>query len=312
LDNARVLAYLSQLGGGLAQSEERSITQTRSLEAGVQNGGFKAGGSAQRQSFVKQVVTPTATSNYFRLLDKLQDREKDQGRIVELSAAALADKRWREISEGTFIKVNGVRFTLPKYAADYFFLRRSGSPKLRRFGDLADTFKLNRQQVKQIRAWLRRFGSNPRITFNFEIPRPGGPVRLLVPTQYAALADEQSLITGGSLTLVGKVLRKVEGRADSFVDAQTLGLFAPALGSMPRFLIARKRAAEREYIKALRRGSRKQDAAPKLRAPRAERLEEASRTKSELTTRPLLVRNLNESTRLDGAGLVVMPVAIYK
>jgi hypothetical protein len=312
LDNARVLAYLSQVAGGLTESEERSITQTRSLEAGVQNGGFKAGGSAQKQSFVKQVVTPTATSNYFRLLDKLQDRTKDQGRIVELSAAQLADDRWREISEGAFVKVKGVQFKLPRYAADYFFLRRSGSPRLRRFGDLAETFKLDAPQREQIHDWLERFGKNPRIAFNFEIPRRGGPVQMLVPTQYAALADEQSLITGGSLTLVGKVVRKVETRADSFVDAQTLGLFAPALGSMPRFLIDRKREAEKKYIKALRQGSRDPGAAPELRAPRRERLERAKRGVADLTSRSTLARSLNSATRLDRAGLVVIPVAIYK
>lgn len=135
---------------------------------------------------------------------------------------------------------------------------------------------------------------------------------MLVPTQYAALADEQSLITGGSLTLVGKVVRKVETEADSFVDAQTLGLFAPALGSMPHFLIARKRAAEKGYIKALRQGSRGRNATPELLMPRQERLELAKRVEADLTTRSNLVRSLNKSTRLDRAGLVVIPVAVYK
>jgi hypothetical protein len=312
LDNARVLTYLSQMAGGLRESEERSITQTRSLEAGVENGGFKAGGSAQKQSFVKQVVTPTATSNYFRLLDGLQDRAEHEGRIVEVSAAELADKVWRKIGEGSFVKVTGVRLTLPKYAADYFFLRRSGSPRLRRFGNLADTFELDTRQMRRINWWLGRFGKNPRITFNFEVPRRGGPVRMLVPAQYGALADEQSLITGGSLTLVGKVVRKVDAPDDSFVDAQTLGLFAPALGAMPRFLIRRKRAAERGYSRALRRGSRHLDAAPELRAPPRERLKHARQAKTEMTSRDNLLRNLKDSTRLDRAGLVVIPVAIYK
>ncbi len=312
LDNARVLTYLSQMAGGLRESEERSITQTRSLEAGVENGGFKAGGSAQTQSFVKQVVTPTATSNYFRLLDGLQDREERAGKIVEVTAAKLADDVWRKIREGTFVKVTGVQFTLPKYAADYFFLRRSGSPRLRRFGNLADTFELDDRQMARINDWLARFGKNPRITFNFEVPRDGGPVRMLVPAQYGALADEQSLITGGSLTLVGKVVRKVETKAHSFVDSQTLGVFAPALGSMPRFLIERKREAERGYIRALRRGSRDLDAAPELRAPRRARLKDADQAEADMTSTQSLIRNLKESTRLDRAGLVVIPVAIYK
>lgn len=313
LDNARVLTYLSQVGGGLTQSEERSITQTRSLNAGVQSPGFSAGGTAQNQSFVKQVVTPTATSNYFQLLDKLQDRAEGEGQIVELSAEQLADEeRWRKIEEGTFLKVRNVPFTLPDYAADYFFLRRSGSPRLRGFGNLGQTFKLDREQRRQVQAWLRRFGKNPRITFNFDIPRGGGPVRMLVPAQYAALADEQSLITGGSLTLVGKVVRTVKTEADTFVDSQTLGGFAGALGSTPRFLIDRKRAAEKLYARKLLKGSRDLDAAPELRAPRAERVKRANQAKSEMTTKKNLLSDLNQSTRLDRAGLVVIPVAIYK
>ena len=312
LDNARVLAYLSQVQGGLKESEERSITQTRSLEAGVEHGGFKAGGSAQSQSFVKQVVTPTATGNYFNLLHELQEREHDQGGIVEVDAKELAEHRWKRISEGSFIKVKGVQFKLPRYAADYFFLRRSGSPRLRRFGNLGDSFKLDARQMKRIQDWLARFGPNPRITFNFDIPRRGGPVEMLVPTQYAGLADEQSMITGGSLTLVGKVLRKVENQGERFVDAQTLGVFAPAIGSMPDFLIARKRAAERAYIAALRRGSRDLDAPSELRAPPRQRLDFAERAKDAMTSRATLEHSLTEETRLDRAGLVVIPVAIYK
>ena len=312
LDNARVLAYLSQVGGGLTQREERSITATRSLDAGVQTGAFKAGGTAQSQAFVKQVVTPTATSNYFRLLDKLQDRREEAGKIIEVDAAKLLPERWDEIREGSFVKVTGVEFALPTYATDYFFLRRSGSPRLRRIGALEQTFKLGSDQVAQVQEWLRRFGKNPRITFSFEVPRQGGPVRMLVPAQYAALADEQSLITGGELTLVGKVVRKVDGDHEEFVDGQTLGAFAPALGAMPRFLIERKRRAEQQYIARLRKGSKRRGAPPELRAPERERLKLAEEQKRSMTTPENLVTNLKDETRLDRPGLVVIPVAVYK
>ena len=311
LDNARVLAYLSQANFGLTDREERSITQTESLDAGIETAPFKAGGSAQSQSFVKQVVSPTATSNYFRLLGKLEDLPAPE-ELIKTSATELAPKKWDEIREGSFVKVTGVEFQLPAYATDYFFLQRSGSPRLRRVGSVERRFTLTGEQKAAIKKWLRRFGKNPRITFSFEIPREDGPVRVLLPAQYAALADEQSLITGGELTIVGKVVRKVDGDRDEFVDGQTLGSFANGLGRMPTFLIKLKRQAENEYIARVRKGSKSPDAPPEVRASRAERLKTAKELKRNGTTRDNLVKDLKDSTRLDRNGLVIIPVAIYK
>jgi hypothetical protein len=57
LDNARVLAYSSQVEGGVATSETRSATLTRDIKFGVKAEAiFEAGGSAQNQDFIERVV----------------------------------------------------------------------------------------------------------------------------------------------------------------------------------------------------------------------------------------------------------------
>lgn len=310
LDNARTLAYLSQINYGTLEREERSISQSKSLEAGIEAAPFKAGGSAQRQSFIKQVVTPTAMSNFFELLEKL--RKMRRGKMVETPASNLLPERWDDIKEGSFLMVTGVSFELPPYATDYFFLRRSGRPRLRRVGPIARRFNFNAKEKAAVKKWLRRLGKNPRITFSFELPREDGPVRVLVPTQYLALADEQSLITGGEMTVVGKVVRKVDGERDEFVDGQTLSSFADGLARVPHFLIRLKQRADDEYIAKLRKGSKDPNDPPELRAPKSERTKLVRQLLRSRTTEKNLVANLRDATRVDRPGLVLIPLAVYK
>jgi hypothetical protein len=116
LDNARVLAFLAQIEGGLSASERRTRSVTRRVDAGISGGGGEAGGSSEEQQFVEQVVTPNATTRFYRLLERL----KDKGYLTELDAASHSLARdLLQVQEGAFVRIAGCRLELPSYLLLY-------------------------------------------------------------------------------------------------------------------------------------------------------------------------------------------------
>jgi hypothetical protein len=125
LDNARVLAFLAQIEGGLSDSERRTRSVTRKVDARLSGTGGEAGGSSEEQRFVEEVVTPTATTRFYRLLDRL----KDKGYLTELDAAGRSlEKDLLQVDEGAFVRITGCRLELPSYMLLYrLYLKPAGA-----------------------------------------------------------------------------------------------------------------------------------------------------------------------------------------
>ena len=122
LDNERVGAYLAQLTGGIAKSERLTETLRKEDSAKVSGGSFfEVGASAQRENFVEQQVTPTATANFFRLLADLLEQEK----LHEVSVGGLGD--FEQLGEGTFVRFESHDLRTPIYANSYLVVRQAGT-----------------------------------------------------------------------------------------------------------------------------------------------------------------------------------------
>jgi hypothetical protein len=72
------------------------------------------GGSSSRDESVEETVTPTATTRFYRLLDRLSDK----GYLRELNASsrpAAFATALGEIPEGFFVRIAGCRLRVPTY-----------------------------------------------------------------------------------------------------------------------------------------------------------------------------------------------------
>lgn len=262
LDNARVLAYLAQIEGGLSTSEKRTRQVESGGSGGVAAAGVEVGAMSNRQEFVEQVVTPTATTRFYRLLDRL--RAKDYLRELDAAgppselAAAL-----RGVKEGEFVRISGCRLWMPEYAELLETIRRTHGKVTAH--DLYGGLGGSRQRLAQAvvtaraeanpgapqtgtgvvafparseRAWAaaaRRYAgavpANPPTAFSSchgePAFRPRG-IDLQMPVPLASLSGVDSLLAG-PVTVVGKVLRRVWGKDDLYVDPVSFAAYSRAV-----------------------------------------------------------------------------------
>lgn len=316
LDNARVLAFLAQIEGGLSDRERRTRSVTRRVDARVSGSGGEAGGSSEELQFVEEVVTPTATTRFYRLLDRLRDK----GYLTELDAAdrSLASDLL-EVQEGAFVRISGCRLELPNYMQLYRLYESSGGA----FGvssgidDLTPTEKdllsqISRDQQgpfllqkllqhqtlaanrRDTRRYVRTIGSNPRVPLSSCVPRSrskAAPVDFLFPIQYAVLSDEQSLLSG-ALSIVGKVIRIARpGDRDHYQDPEALRTF----------LAATYQEWERSLVVQATIGSLGGEG---RNSPTTESAEDR-------WDNPLAIELVEDAT-VFAPGAVILPIAIYK
>jgi hypothetical protein len=174
LDPGRVQAYLSQIQGGLAESEE--VQDTRRVEDAASiglGGGLAAEASvnAQRQRFTTRVVTPTDTSNYLRLLDKLDDPALQQPpRLRTIDAAVDAQTfadRLMTLREGDFVVMQNVRMLMPVFARPYDAVKRLRSLSVLdpATGELVPVTQ-SEGFAERMAEYADRIGPNPRIVIN--------------------------------------------------------------------------------------------------------------------------------------------------
>lgn len=255
LDNPRVLAYLAQIEGGLSTSEKRTRQVATGGTGGVAAGGVSVGASRSREEFVEQVVTPTATTRFYRLLDRLRAKSY----LRELDAAARpADlaSALGPVAEGEFVRISRCRLWTPTYATMLRQIRAGrAKPDARDvFGGVGSaqqrltdaeaaaeaagsnarsavgggTYLLPPALVRQWPAAARRYAkavaADPRTAFascrGRPSPRPHG-IDLLVPMPLGSLAGADELLAG-PVTIVGKVVRRVRTKDDVYVDAPAL------------------------------------------------------------------------------------------
>jgi hypothetical protein len=269
LDNARVLAYLGQIEGGLSGSEKVTEQLNRTRNGGVAASGLQIGASSSQQQFVERVVTPTATARFYRLLDLL--RAKGYLETVNYGRG-LSLRFLNRVSEGDFVRINGCRMRLPTYAqmdelirsahaplaadeAAYNVVLRSASAEAARakaeeeahpgggfhtFRFATATGKARQRLVRAAARFASALGPNPRIAVSSctgrRVRRLRG-VDLLIPLPLGALNVEPGLLAG-HVTVVGKLLHVVRPADESYIDTATLNsLEAPitALERTPQF-----------------------------------------------------------------------------
>ncbi len=271
LDNARVLAYLGQIEGGLSGSERRTRQITSASGGKLAGGGVEATGSREMQEFVERTVTPTATARFYRLLDRLQDK----GYLADVDASGPEQEvaaKLARIREGEFVRIHRCRIRLPRYVQLYQLLHAPGGIRrpfqaydtairgtpaenvVRQFAagqtQASYSTRVARKEVRDrvariAKQLVRRAGSNPRLALSCGARPPSQAVRLarthggrggisvdlLLPVGYAALSDEQSLF-GSELTVVGKLIRWIPAGRPPYVDSKALATFYDALAEL--------------------------------------------------------------------------------
>lgn len=255
LDNARVLAYLSQIEGGLTSSEKVSEQVERQRSGGIAASGIQVGGSVSQQQFVERVVTPTATTRFYRLLDRLGAKSYLHTVDIHSGLPAVA-RELRDVPEGDFVRVSNCRVHLPTYAQIDLLIRSSREPLS---AELAETMAVagTRESIEarlraeneahpgqpmvgmpsfaQVGGVLRKrllrassrfaetVGANPRVAISSCSGAGGARARgfdLLFPISLASLNNDPSVLDG-PVTIVGKVLRSVRG-SNAYVDTAAL------------------------------------------------------------------------------------------
>jgi hypothetical protein len=262
LDNGRVLAYLAQIEGGLSESEKRTRRVTDTRTGGIAAGGVEVGGSSSSDQFVEEVVTPTATARFYRLLDRLGEK----GYLRELSASsrpATFASALGAVPEGFFVRIAGCKLRVPTYvqmkeliadsgnaiSADRAWLTALYGTEEERLAARAATltgpgpkamvgeaiYALSPAVERRLTLAAKRFaaaiGPNPPVPLASCAGKPlTGPRKpdLLFPILLDGLTRERSLLAG-PVTIVGKVVRQVRRPADVYIDRNASAAYGEAV-----------------------------------------------------------------------------------
>jgi hypothetical protein len=277
LDEPRVRAYLSQIDFGAATQVTRVESLTKTVGGRAAAGAvFELSASAQNTRSVERVLTPTGVSAFVELEARLGLTELNLNDPTELL------RQHDRLREGDLVKIKSRKLLFPHYIAPYIVVRQ--------FATLNALFPHRDVARRHARQFARRIGPNPRITFALQALVGRALVRYLLPLEYAGLANERSLFSGGTLTVVGKVVRIFRLRSTSartaYRDLATRETWREPLRRMPRTLYERISTARRlvRDCRDLRLG----------------------------LARDCLRRALHRQTTVPGPGAVILPLAIYK
>jgi hypothetical protein len=265
LDNTRVLAYLAQIEGGLSSSEKRTRKVIDTRTGGVAAGGVELGGSSSRDDSVEETVTPTATSLFYRLLDRLGDK----GYLRELNASGSPTAFARALGvvpEGFFVRIAGCKLRVPTYIQMNEIISESRRPisadrawvtavsgtdeeqmatkiaEAEARGDKSMTgipqYQLAAADERRLKRAATRFdaaiGANPPVPLASCTGKPLETRQkpdLLFPVGLDALTKERSLLAG-PVTIVGKVVRQVRLPGDVYVDRKAVAAYTDAVFAM--------------------------------------------------------------------------------
>jgi hypothetical protein len=227
LDSARVNAYLGQLNEGEVKTESRSESQRASAEGGLQidtlGKATVSSGSEQKSS---AVVTLTEADNFYKLLHAL--RSEGTLKQVDMESPKL-ENRFRELPDGTMVRIANVFIGVPSYLSAYPALRYAnmivrkgdsvfGKAPLSRYG--AAEVSLNTKAKRQREAFIRNAGENPRLPLILSSLN----MTVLLPARFANMTGDVSLFSD-RLTVVGKIVY----RGEKFGDGASVNTYLPAL-----------------------------------------------------------------------------------
>lgn len=264
LDSVRAGAYLSQLSGG--NETLRTISESLSRKAGgeLSLGAGKVSGEAARQSGVERSVSPTTASNFYALTKALTDSgvlislpspdisEPDDvaepaSEIPEPSASAASRnfaEQWKKVHEGEIVRFRAT-VRRPTFVRVYQTLRQAPAAS-----------RLGRQGAKVLKA----IGDAPRLPLVVEALVPAARhgdkrtevLRLVMPVQSANLTGEPSLFAP-SLTVMGKVVRRVDHSADRYRDLNFFSRFESMRRLLPAVVRGRLNAPRKRLTEELLR-----------------------------------------------------------
>jgi hypothetical protein len=269
LDNTRVLAYLAQIEGGLSSSEKRTRKVSDTRTGGVAAGGVELGGSSSRDDSVEETVTPTATSLFYRLLDRLGDKRYLRELNASSQPASFA-KALGRVPEGFFVRIAGCKLRVPTYiqmneiisesrrpiSAFYAWqtavygtdeermatkaaeAEASGAHAMTGLGVVAFTEADDRRLKRAATKFDAAIGANPPVPLAScagKALETRQKPDLLFPVGLDALTKERSLLAG-PVTIVGKVVRQVRLPGDVYVDRKAVAAYSDAVFAMDEAL----------------------------------------------------------------------------
>jgi hypothetical protein len=319
LDGERVLEYLAELEGGEVGSVKRISQEIRKVEAGVAQGPFDVGASAQRVNSAESTVIRTKSSALGLLIAKLEDSKRDYVDFHDVKLNRAQDV-W-DVREGMLVKFVTHSLLSPGYIRPYVVVRQSATlaalfprgPEGEAAAGRAD------KQRQRAESFARQVGPNPRLTFAVSPPPQDGAkkrLKVLLPMSYRGLTEERSLLekgpdefTGGRLVVFGKVIRLFKHRvhcndrgcfgkaAPEYTDYATRETWRHPLEGASNYLIEhvshschahRTRAEKRRWLR------RHEGNMPRLKG------------------RSCFLRKLSRQTELHAPGAVILPIAIWK
>lgn len=299
LDGPRIGNYLGQLEGGEGGDERQIVKETRAASGGASASGFTIGASSQRENSAERTLTQTEASEFARMLNALRRNELQGVSIHQMELDQPADLN--SLREGWLIRFRTDDLVSAGYVRPYVVVRQSATLAALFPNDPGDEEGALRAEGQRLKAekFAKEVGENPRITFAVA-PRDS-ELRILLPVQYEYLTDERSLqekgrdeTTGGTLTVVGKVIRAYSpdehpcvGEPDpcprEYTDFATREIWQNPLESASNYLINHVSHSC-----------------------------EISRDGDEKKGRYCFLSKLRAQTRLRPPGAVILPIAIYK
>jgi hypothetical protein len=319
LDGERVLEYLAEVEGGEVGSVKRISQEIRKVEAGVSQGPFDVGASAQHVNSAESTVIRTKSSALGLLIAKLEDSERDYVNYHDVKLNRAQDVR--NIREGMLVKFVTHSLLSPGYIRPYVVVRQSATlaALFPRGSDGEGDAGRAAEQQQRAEFFARQVGPDPRLTFAVSPPPLDGAskrLKILLPMSYRGLTEERSLLekgpdefTGGRLVVFGKVIRLFKHRvhckedlcfgraAPEYTDYATRETWRHPLEGASNYLIehvshsclAHRSEAEKRKFQRLRVG-----AVPRLEG------------------RTCFLRKLKRQTELHAPGAVILPIAIWK
>jgi hypothetical protein len=275
LDDERVDAYLSQLRGGFAATEQQSVSvkRTRNTELALQQG-VQVGASVEEEQAVQRTVESRAADRFYlleaELLSRFGQSEHAAFRFRRVRARAHGCRQIKRgvIKPGQIIRITGAHLRVPTYALALAKVAHAAQFRASHQGEnvnLEALSELAGSRPKSLQDFVEGFGTDPRLPFRLEM----GSCTVFLPARYSKLVDAPSLLTG-QVTVVGKVVRTLTGTSKTYFDVET----------------------------AARYGRAVQDA--------------ARRVQDVLLLSGAEIDVVNESARVAAPAIVVVPLAIYK
>jgi hypothetical protein len=334
LDSLRASAYLGEVEGGLATSEQRTNEVTRSLSATLAVGTAATfGGSSQTQQTSVTTITPRAAEHFYTFLQRLHKRgEADYllpktckeglwlGEIDDESSRRKIIEELECLGVGNFVRIKNAQLFLPPFAQTLPRVRSANTFR----GQLPAPripFTSPTQSIDITRAlhkYAQLIGTNPRMPFvaapygnpqEIGDKKNGGGIPVFLPALYRGLTLEPSLLSG-SVTIVGEIVYYAN-HGPAYVDYPTVSKFGRALLQAKTALRVDLGVCSKTTAATTRPHETIGKKGSNVRNERAKARGGSQSQKARCTSRQETLREVRGSVTFKPPFVVVLPLAIY-